>query len=155
MSPGEPGTQGHYLPVGLSTLSGPHMRLRDVMLFQPDFLHECTPLIHPWHEPPFQAPSTSDTLDTPRDQRTPGEVATYLKGHFCPQPRQGNKAKELRWVTTFLTSDPTEESAPKYADWEACVSLFVAIDILTHNDGIRYSGLEGGHVETPRGLLVP
>ncbi len=33
LSPGEPGTQGHYLMVGLSTLSGAHMRLRDVQLF--------------------------------------------------------------------------------------------------------------------------
>jgi hypothetical protein len=38
LSPGEPGTQGHYLLVGMSTLMGAHMRLRDVMLFQPDFL---------------------------------------------------------------------------------------------------------------------
>ena len=38
LSPGEPGTHGHYLLFGLSTLSGPHMRLRDVLLFQHDFL---------------------------------------------------------------------------------------------------------------------
>ncbi len=38
LSLGEPGTTGHYLLVGISTLSGAHMRLRDVMLFQPDFL---------------------------------------------------------------------------------------------------------------------
>ena len=55
--PGEPGTHCHYLLVGLSTLPGTHMRLRDFLLFQPDFLQESTPLVHPWHEPPFQAPS--------------------------------------------------------------------------------------------------
>ena len=33
LSPGEPGTQGHYLLVGLSTLSGAHMRLRGALLF--------------------------------------------------------------------------------------------------------------------------
>jgi len=38
LSPGEPGTQGCYLLIGLSTLSGAHMRLRDVLLYQPDFL---------------------------------------------------------------------------------------------------------------------
>ena len=38
LSPGEPSTHGHYLLVGLSTLSGPHMRLRDVLLSQPNFL---------------------------------------------------------------------------------------------------------------------
>ncbi len=112
------------------------------------------PLTHPWHEPPFQAPSTSDTLDTPRDQRTPVEVATYLKGRFCPKPQYGKTGKELRWVTTCLTSGPTEDSTPKHADREACASLFVEIDILlTHNDGIRHYGFEGEPVETARGLL--
>jgi hypothetical protein len=153
-SPGEPGTQGHYLLVGLSTLSGAHMHLRDVLLFQPDSLQEPTPLIHPWHEPPFLAPTTSDVMETPRDQRTPVEVATYLKSRFRSKPEQGKRAKELRWVTTCLTSEPTEDSAPKYADWEASSSLYVAIDILTHADGIRHSGLEGELVETARGLLV-
>ncbi len=33
LSPGEPGTHGHYLLVGLSPLSGAYMRLRDVLLF--------------------------------------------------------------------------------------------------------------------------
>jgi len=33
LSPGEPGTPGNYLLVGLSTLSGAHMRIRDVLLF--------------------------------------------------------------------------------------------------------------------------
>jgi hypothetical protein len=93
-------------------------------------------------------------MDTPRDQRTPGEVATYLNGHFLPKPHQGKRAKELSWVTTCLTSDPTEDSAPKYAEWEACASLFVAIDILTHVDGIRHSGSKGEPEKTARGLLV-
>ena len=48
------------------------------------------------------------------------------------------KTKELRWVTTCLTSDPTGYSAPRYAAREAYASLFVAIGILTHNDGIRH-----------------
>ena len=38
LSPGEPGTQGRYLLVGLSTFSRAHIRLRDVLIFQPDFL---------------------------------------------------------------------------------------------------------------------
>jgi hypothetical protein len=87
-------------------------------------------------------------MDTPRDQRTPGEVASYLKGRFFLKHQHGIKAKELRWVTTCLTSEPTEDSAPKYADWEACASLFVAIDILTHSDGVCHSGFEGKPVET-------
>ena len=99
-------------------------------------------------------PSAPDVMNTPRDQRTPGEVATYLKGRFRPKPKQGKRAKELRWVTTCLISEPTEDSAPKYADWEACASLFVFIDILTHADGIRHSGFEGEPEETAKGLLV-
>ena len=62
LSPGEPGTHGHYLLVGMSTLPGAHMRLRDVLLFQPDSLQEPTPLIHPWHEPTFLAPTSSDVM---------------------------------------------------------------------------------------------
>ena len=38
LSHGEPGTKGHYLLVCLSPLSGAHMSLRDVLLFQPDSL---------------------------------------------------------------------------------------------------------------------
>ena len=53
LSPGEPGTQCHYLLVGLSPLSRAHMRLRDVLMFQPFFFRESMPLVHPWHEPPF------------------------------------------------------------------------------------------------------
>ena len=81
-------------------------------------------------------------------------MATYQKGRFRPKPQQGKRAKEFRWVTTCLASEPTEDSAPKYADWEACASLFVTIDILTHANGIRHSGLEGGSEETSRGLLI-
>ena len=66
LAPREYGIQGHYIMVGLSTLSGPHMRLRDVMLIQPDFHREPTSLLHSWHEPRFQAPSSSDAMDTPR-----------------------------------------------------------------------------------------
>ena len=90
--PWEPGTLGHYLLVGLSTLSGAHMRLRDVLLFQPDFLQEATPLVQPWHEPTFFAHYAPDVMDTPRDQRTPGEVATYLKGRFRPKSPARQKA---------------------------------------------------------------
>ena len=66
LSPGEPVAHGHSLLLGPSSLSGAHMRLRDVQLFQPDFLQESMPLAHPWHEPPFQALSAQETLDTPR-----------------------------------------------------------------------------------------
>jgi hypothetical protein len=108
----------------------------------------------PWHEPAFMAPSTSDAMETPRDQRTLEEIATYLKTMYRPMQQNGNKTKELRWVTTCLTSDPPEDSAPRYSDLKDCASLYVAIDILTHNDGIRHSRFESHTMETARGRLV-
>jgi hypothetical protein len=62
--------------------------------------------------------------------------------------------KEFRWVTTCLTADPTEDTTPRYSNWEACASLYVAVDILTHHDCIRHSGLEGQSSTTARGQLV-
>jgi hypothetical protein len=112
------------------------------------------PTTSPWFEPPYLASTASDVMETPRDQRTPEEVVTLLKNRYRPKPSQGKKAKELRWVTTRLTTDPTENSAPRYTDWEACASLYVAIDILTLNVGIRHSGFEGQSTDTSRGLLV-
>jgi len=118
LSPREHGTPGHYLLVGMSTLSGAYMRLHDVLIFQLDFLQEAMPMVQPWHEPPFSAPSASDIMNTPRGHRNPGEVATNLKGRFRPKPQQGKQPQELRWVTTCLTSEPMDDSAPKYAGWE-------------------------------------
>jgi len=96
------------------------MRLRDVLLCQLDFILENPVTTMPWLEPPFAAPSAPHGLDTPLDQRTLGEVANLLKARFRPAPIAGTKPKEMmRWVTTCLTSDPTEETTPKYSDCEA------------------------------------
>jgi hypothetical protein len=109
-----------------------------MLLYHPDALQEALPMPLPWYEPPRHlAPTTSDVLETSRDQRTPSEVVAYLKGRYCPKSMQGKKICELRWVTYCLIPDPTENSTPRYADWEAYASLFVAIVILTRNDGIR------------------
>ena len=102
--------------MGLSTASGTHMRLRDVLMYQPDFTHEAMSLNLPWFEPPYLDPVASDVMETPRDQRAPEEISSFLKHRYRPKPVQGKKARELRWVTTCLTSDPTENSAPMYAD---------------------------------------
>jgi hypothetical protein len=53
-----------------------------------------------------------------------------------------------------MTTEPSEESATKYADWEGSSILHIAIDVLTHGDGIRQSGFEGKTLETARGLLI-
>ena len=60
----------------------------------------------------------------------------------------------MQLFTTCITADPTEDTAPRYSDWEACASLYVAVDILTHHDGIRHSGLEGQSSTIARGQLV-
>ena len=100
------------------------------------------------------APSAPHVLDTLLDQRTPGEVADLLIARFRPALISGKKPKKMRWIFTCLTSQPTEETTPKYSDREACASLHVAVDILTHHDGIRHSGFEGYTSTTARALLV-
>ncbi len=77
-----------------------------------------------------------------------------LKGPLLSCSQRGKKQKEMRWVTTCLISDSTEATTPQYSDWEACASLYVAVDILTHHDSVRNSGLEGQSSTTARGLLV-
>ncbi len=108
----------------------------------------------PWLEPPFAAPLAPPGLGTPPNQRTLGKVANLLKARFRPAPVGGKKPKEFRWVTACLTSDPTEDTTPKYSDREACASLYVAVDIVTHLDGIRNSGFEGQSSTTARVLMV-
>jgi len=130
------------------------MSLRDVLLHQPDFIRE-TPVTNlPWLEPPFATSSDQNTLDTPCDQRTPGEVADLLKTRFRLALSTSKKLNEMRWVTTCLTSEPTEETTPKYSDCEACASVYVAVNILIHHDGIRHLGLKSHSSLTTRGLLV-
>jgi hypothetical protein len=118
------------------------LRLTDVLLCQPDFISDNLGITPPWLEPPFAAPSIPSGPGAPPQHRTPGEVADLLKARFRPLPIGGKKPKEYRWVTTCLTSDPTEDTSPRYTEWEACASLYVAVDILTHHDNIRRSGLE-------------
>jgi hypothetical protein len=72
-------------------------------------------------------------------------------------PPPGRRPRELRWITTYLTAEPTEDTEDtvwRYSEWEASSSLYIAIEIVTHNDGIRHSGFELQTSETARGLLV-
>jgi hypothetical protein len=135
-------------------MSDMHMRLRDIMLYQPGSILESTQLTLPWYEPPFLPPTSSDVIEPPRERRTPGEVATYLKGRYKPNPAQGKRPRELSRITTHLVAKPTEETVRMYSEWEASASLYVAIGIVTHDDGIRQSGFELQTLETARGLLV-
>ena len=52
------------------------------------------------------------------------------------------RPREFMWITTYLTAEPTEETVRRYSEWEASASLYVAIDIVTHHNGIRHSGFE-------------
>ena len=56
------------LPLGKApNLIGTHMRLRDVLLSQPDFVQESPLTSLPWYEPPFLTPSAPNVLETPWD----------------------------------------------------------------------------------------
>jgi hypothetical protein len=153
-APGEPGTTGLYLLVGLQSPCVIHMILRDVLLCQPDYIPESPVTTLLWVEPPFVAPSTPSSLSIPLKQRTPSEVACFFKARLRPAPSGDKKPKEMRRVTICLASDPTEYTTPKYSDWEACASLYVAADVLTHHDGVRHSGFQGQSSSTARGLLA-
>jgi hypothetical protein len=111
-APGEPGTTGLHLMVGLHTSMEVHVRFRDVLLWQPDYIPESPATMTPWLAPPFAAPSVPPLLGTPLNRRTPCEVAYLLKARFRPAPSGGKKPKEMRWVTTCFTSDPTEDTTP-------------------------------------------
>jgi hypothetical protein len=58
LSPGELGTHGRYLLVGLSSASSAHLRLRDILLYQPDAPQKAVQLTLPWHVPPYLTPTT-------------------------------------------------------------------------------------------------
>jgi hypothetical protein len=152
--PRESGTTSLHLLVGLHAASKVHMRLRDVLLCQSHFIPENPVTTLPWLAPHFSAPSAPPGSGTPPHKCTPEEVADLLKARFRPTPIGGKKPKEFRWVITCLTSDHPKDTTPRYSDLAACASLYVAVDILTHHDGIRHSGLEGQSSTTARGLLV-
>ena len=71
LSPGELGTQGRYLLEGLLSSSLAHMRLKDVLLHQPDAPQDSMQMPLPRYAPPYLTPTSADVIDTPRDQRTP------------------------------------------------------------------------------------
>ena len=58
------------------------MRLRDVLLCQPDFIADNLGHFTPWLEPPFAAPTVPPGMGAPPHQRLPNEVADLLKARF-------------------------------------------------------------------------
>ena len=65
LSPGDPGTQGLHLLVGLHIRSEVHMKLRDVLLCQPDYLYDNQGAISPWLEPPYADPFAPSGMGAP------------------------------------------------------------------------------------------
>jgi len=70
-------------------------------------------MVPPCHEPPFLAPSASDVMDTPRNQRTPEEVATYLKGRFQPKASTRKAAKGTHMGNYLLNLRAHGELGPQ------------------------------------------
>ena len=70
LSPGDQGIQGLHLLVGLLVSSEVHMRLRDVLLCQPDYLSDSQGPFSPCLEPPYAAPSIPPVVRTRPQQRT-------------------------------------------------------------------------------------
>ena len=89
LSPGDPGTSGLHLLVGLHIRSEVHMKLRDILLCQPDYLYEGPRAISPWLEPPYAAPSAQPGLGAPPQQPTAVGTAELLKARFRPTPHRG------------------------------------------------------------------
>jgi hypothetical protein len=80
------------------------MCIRDIMLYLPDSIKESPQLTLPWYELPFLPPTSSDVMETPKERRTPREVATYLKGRYKPNTAQGMRQRILRWITIPLVA---------------------------------------------------
>ena len=90
------------------------MRLRDVLLVQPDASADATTSPQPWFAPPLLAKPNQATIEGTWDTRSPYEVATYIKAGFLPAPQPSKRAQELQWVTTTLTATPADDTFPRY-----------------------------------------
>jgi hypothetical protein len=153
LAPAENGNGG-YLLLGLSPDSGPHMRLRDILLSQPDSAQDTTAGPKPWFPPPYLANPNQTSLEGAAEARTPAAMAAFLKAAYVPVPSQRQRTPELRWVTTTLTDHPVEDTLPRYQAWEAEATATVTIDVMDNHTGIRYPALEGHTAVAARGLLV-
>ncbi len=88
-APWEPSTTELHLLVGLKTSMEVLMRLRDVLLWQPNYIPKSPITVTPWLESPFAAPYVPPLLGTPLNRRTPCEVAYLLNARFRPAPSGG------------------------------------------------------------------
>ena len=78
----------------------------------------------------------------------------FLKAIYLPVPITGKRSLELLWVKTTFTWHPKDDTFPKYKAWETEASMYVSIDGILNQLGVRHSALEGHIVSTARGLLV-
>jgi hypothetical protein len=83
LAPGELGI-GSYLLLGLDPGSISHMRLRDILLVQPDSFQDSTAGPQAWYPPPFLANPNQASRTCVEEATTPREVAAYLKTTYQP-----------------------------------------------------------------------
>ena len=88
LAPGELGI-GSYLLLGLDPGSIPHMRMRDILLVQPDSRQDSTAGPQAWYPPPFLANPNQASRAGAEDATTPREVAAYLKTIYQPALQPG------------------------------------------------------------------
>jgi hypothetical protein len=83
LAPGELGI-GSYLLLGLDPSSISRMRLRDILLVQPDSFQDSTAGPQAWYPPPFLANPNQASRTCVEEATTPREVAAYLKTTYQP-----------------------------------------------------------------------
>ncbi len=87
------------------------------------------------------------------DAATPTKVAAFLKSVYLPVPHTGEKAAELMWVTTTLTTPSEDDNIPRCKAWDTEASLVVTIDVLDNITRVRHPALEAHTALAARGLL--
>jgi hypothetical protein len=97
LAPGEQGTPGVYLLIGLSPGSKYHMCLRDILLVQPDSAANSSTGPQAWYPPPFMANPDGVSLAGPWDTHTPHEATAFLNAAYRPAPQPGKRTQDLKW----------------------------------------------------------
>ncbi len=111
LAPSESGNGG-YLLLGLSPAIGTHMRLRDILMSQPDAAQDSTSGPTPWYPPPYLANPNQASLMGAEEASTPAELVAFMKSVYEPAHPPRQRTPELRWVTTTLTDHPVEDTLP-------------------------------------------
>jgi hypothetical protein len=132
-----------------------HICLRDILLIQPDSIHDSTSSSQALFALPFLANPEQVSISGTWDTHTSTEVAEFLKAVYQPAKDPGKCPQEFFRVTTTLKDHHAAESSPKYIKaWETEAPMYVSIDVFINNTRIYHSVLEGHTARHARGLLV-